>query len=334
MTTPVDGEAQNERGAGVPTEQTEATPPSTSNAVVLRDADTAMYRAKASGRGRHEIFDAQMHVQAMRRLQQENDLRRALESREFTVHFQPIVELESRRVVGFEALSRWASPERGLVPPSEFIPVAEETGLIVQLDRGALLAACLQMSAWKREHPWARDLTLSVNLSTKHFAQPDVVEQVKRALQTSGLEARFLKLEITESAIMRQPERVEPTLRVLRDLQVQISLDDFGTGYSSLSYLHRFPLDTLKIDRSFVSRLGETNSEQDLGILQTIVSLARHLKMDVVAEGIETPAQAQCLLDLGCRHAQGYLFSRPISAPDVVVLLADASAHNAVALTD
>ncbi|MBW3635275.1 MAG: EAL domain-containing protein [Armatimonadetes bacterium] len=287
---------------------------------LLRDADTALYRAKEQGRARYEMFDTAMHTKVVARLQLENELRRAIERQEFVVHYQPIIALESGRIAGFEALARWQSPQRGLVPPGEFIPVAEENGLIVPIDRGVLLAACLQMRQWQQLHPRETPLTISVNLSTKHFAQSGLIEQIAQSLERTGIAPHSLKLEITESAIMQEPETVTGKLHQLRELQTQISMDDFGTGYSSLSYLHRFPLDTLKIDRSFINRLGQT--EENGEIVQTIVTLAHHLKMDVVAEGVETEEQAAQLKAMGCEYGQGYFFAKPLPAEAVEALLA------------
>ncbi len=288
-------------------------------AQLLRDADTALYRAKEHGRSRYEMFDTEMHLKVVERLNLETELRRAIERHEFVVHYQPIVALESGRIVGFEALARWQSPERGLVSPAEFIPVAEETGLIVPMDRGVLLVACLQLAQWQEAFPGELPLFMSVNLSTKHFAQPGLVEQVTQTMQQTGITPHSLKLEITESAIMQNPETVPDKLQQLRQLQVQLSMDDFGTGYSSLSYLHRFPLDTLKIDRSFISRLGQQG--ENSAIVQTIIALAHHLKIDVVAEGVETREQATQLKAMGCEYAQGYVFSKPVNAEAAQALL-------------
>jgi diguanylate cyclase (GGDEF)-like protein len=278
---------------------------------LLRDADLAMYRAKETGKARHEVFDKTMHAHAISRLQLENDLRRAIERQEFCLHYQPIVKVATGRLYGFEALVRWQHPERGLVSPMEFIPVAEETGLIVPLGRWVLEEACRQVREWQYQSPEYRSLTLSVNLSGKQLNDPKLVQQVKDILLETEFDPRRLKLEITESVIMENAEAATSLLRQLRALGLQLSIDDFGTGYSSLSYLHRFPVTNLKIDRSFVSRMGL--GDENLEIVRTIVMLARNLRMEVVAEGIETQEQHAQLKALGCHYGQGYLFSRPLA---------------------
>ncbi|HEV3471326.1 MAG TPA: EAL domain-containing protein [Pyrinomonadaceae bacterium] len=279
---------------------------------MLRDADTAMYRAKSRGKGRYEVFDKVMHARAVTTLRLENELRRAVEDGEFRLHYQPIVKTETGRVAGFEALIRWEHPERGLVPPGEFIPAAEETDLIIPMGEWVLGEACRQARAWQREFPSEEPLFISVNLSGKQFTQRDLVEVVERALRESGLEARCLKLEITETAVMENAEAATAMLRRLRDLGVQLGIDDFGTGYSSLSYLHRFPVNTLKVDRSFVGRMDEASEYRE--IVRTIVSLAHTLCMEVVAEGVETRSQCASLAALRCEYSQGYFFSKPLPA--------------------
>ncbi|HEX8550799.1 MAG TPA: EAL domain-containing protein [Abditibacteriaceae bacterium] len=285
---------------------------------LLRDADTAMYRAKALGRARHAVFDEAMHEHALGLLRLETDLRRALERQNFKVFYQPIVDLQSGHISGFEALVRWHHPERGMVPPGEFIALAEETGLIIPLDHIVLREACSQLEAWKIQFP-EKSLTMSVNLSSKQFAQPDLVPQIGRIMNESGVDPKRLKLEITEGVLMNNPETAAAMLRELRAMNIRLSIDDFGTGYSSLSYLHRFPLDTLKVDQSFVNRMG-TNGENS-EIVRTIVTLARNLNMDVIAEGIETPSQMHQLRDLKCEYGQGYLFAKPLPAIDAEALL-------------
>jgi diguanylate cyclase (GGDEF)-like protein/PAS domain S-box-containing protein len=272
---------------------------------LLRDADTAMYHAKALGKSRHQVFDSSMHARARKLLQLEHDLRRAIDRREFRVHYQPIVRVDDRRISGFEALVRWEHPERGMVGPSEFIHLAEETGLVVPLGRAVLEEACRQAAAWQRSS--GDDLTVSVNLSVKQFGQPDLVEQVDGALRQSGLPSRLLKLEVTESMVMENTDAAIALLRRLKALGVHIAIDDFGTGYSSLSYLLRLPADTLKIDRSFVSGTGDAG--RNVSIVRTVVSLANSLGLGVVAEGVETEQQRALLEELGCPLAQGYLFS-------------------------
>jgi diguanylate cyclase (GGDEF)-like protein/PAS domain S-box-containing protein len=285
---------------------------------VLRDADTAMYRAKAAGKARHEIFDKAMHERAVALLQLETDLRRAVERGEFVVHYQPIVSLSDDRVRGFEALVRWCHPERGLVAPSEFISVAEETGLIIPLGLWVLREACAQMARWQASYSSTSSLSLSVNISGNQFMQPDLVEQIKRVLDETGFDPRRLQLEITESSVIRNTETVTAMLVQLRSLGIRLSMDDFGTGYSSLSYLHRFPIHTLKIDRSFVSGCG---AGDDGEIVRTIIMLARNMGMDVVAEGVETREQLASLRDLRCEYGQGFLFSHPLDADTVARLL-------------
>ena len=286
---------------------------------ILRDADTAMYRAKENGKARYELFDHGMHARAVSRLQLESDLRQAIEQKEFSVYYQPIVCLQTGRLSGFEALVRWNHPRRGLVSPLDFIPVAEETGLIVPIGQWVLNEACKHIRECQMNSPSHRSLSLSVNLSARQVAQPDLLEQIKQALETSKLNPHCLKLEITESVVMENAEAAALMFKQLRSLGVQLSIDDFGTGYSSLSYLHRFPLNYLKIDRSFVMRLTTDN---DNAIVRTISTLARNLGMEVIAEGIETEEQYQQLKMLGCEYGQGYLFSRPVDNDGVRHLLA------------
>jgi diguanylate cyclase (GGDEF)-like protein len=286
---------------------------------ILRDADTAMYRAKENGKARYEVFDHAMHARAVSRLQLESDLRQAIEQDEFCVYYQPIVSLQTGRLAGFEALVRWNHPRRGLVMPADFIPVAEETGLIVPIGQWVLAEACRRVREWQIASPVHRSLGMSVNLSARQVAQPDLLEWIKDALESSKLSPHCLKLEITESVVMENAEAAALMFKQLRALGVQLSIDDFGTGYSSLSYLHRFPLNYLKIDRSFVMRL---TTENDNAIVRTISTLARNLGMEVIAEGIETEEQYQQLKMLGCEFGQGYLFSRPVDDDAVLHLLA------------
>jgi diguanylate cyclase (GGDEF)-like protein len=293
---------------------------------ILRDADIAMYRAKENGKARYELFDHGMHARAVLRLQLESDLRQAIERNEFCVYYQPIVCLQTGRLSGFEALVRWNHPRRGLVSPIDFIPVAEETGLIVPIGQWVLNEACAQVRQWQIDSPGHRSLSLSVNLSARQVAQPNLLARIKEALDNSKLPAHCLKLEITESVVMENAEAAALMFKQLRSLGVQLSIDDFGTGYSSLSYLHRFPLNYLKIDRSFVMRLTTDN---DNAIVRTISTLARNLGMEVIAEGIETEEQYQQLKMLGCEYGQGFLFSRPVDSHSVVHLLARDSKRDA-----
>ncbi|WP_432258084.1 EAL domain-containing protein [Cupriavidus sp. TMH.W2] len=286
---------------------------------ILRQADLAMYRAKTLGKGRYEIFDHTMHVQAVNRLALETGLRRALQNQEFVVHYQPIVCLNGGDIVGVEALVRWRKSETELVYPGEFIQVAEDTGLILFLGLWVLREACTTMARWHRDFPRVPPLTVSVNLSARQFAQHDLVQQVDRIIADTGIRPDTVRLEITESVTMLDSERTVEVLGQLRQLGVRISIDDFGTGYSSLSYLHRFPLDVLKIDRSFVARLGRDN--EGAQIVQTIMSLARNLGIEVVAEGTETSGHVNHLRSLGCDFGQGYYFSRPLESNQISALL-------------
>ncbi len=285
---------------------------------MLRDADTAMYRAKDNGKARHELFHSSMHTRAVALLKLENDLRRAIERKEFFVQYQPIVSLETEVLVGFEALVRWNHPERGLVSPDEFISLAEETGLVTEIGFWVLREACRQLHNWQTALG-RESLTMSVNLSGKQLTQTDLIQQIEDILQQTGLNPTWLRLEITESVVMENAELATNTLLQLRKLGVHLSIDDFGTGYSSLSYLHRFPVNTLKIDRSFIGRMaqGDENAE----IVRTICTLANNLGMEVVAEGVETRGQLELLRSLHCEYGQGFLFSKPVSAEDATVIV-------------
>lgn len=288
---------------------------------MLRDADTAMYRAKSLGKARYEVFDADMRASVIARLQLETDMRRALERNEFRNFYQPIVALDSGRIVGFEALMRWQHPTRGMIGPEEFIFVAEETGLIRELGWWSLREACRQMTNWRARSEACFDLTISVNLSAKQLLQQHLVPEMKKLLSETGLPAEALKLEITESAVMADPAAAAEMLQQIKSLGIRLAIDDFGTGYSSLSYLHRFPLDTLKIDRSFIS--GEAENGGSMEIARTIMPMAKNLRLDVVAEGVETIEQVGLLKKLQCKYAQGYYFSRPVAPEDVPPLLSE-----------
>ena len=277
---------------------------------ILRDAETAMHQAKARGKARYEVFGHDMHGELMSRLKMETDLRRACERDELFVDYQPIVSLGNRTLIGFEALARWRHPEFGLVPPKDFIPVAEETGQILTIGQTVLESACRQAREWQETYPASPPLFVSVNLSVKQFNQPGLVDNIASLLRRFQLPPRCLKLEITESVFSDNIEAAVGLLTQLRDLGVQLSIDDFGTGYSSLSYLQRFPIDTLKIDRSFVTQMME--NEENLAIIRTIVALAQNLGMDVVAEGVETEDQLKLVRKLECENGQGYLFSTPL----------------------
>jgi diguanylate cyclase (GGDEF)-like protein/PAS domain S-box-containing protein len=287
---------------------------------ILRDADTAMYRAKSLGKARYEVFDADMRASVMARLQLETDLRHALERGEFRNFYQPIVALASEEIVGFEALLRWQHPSRGLLAPQEFIPVAEETGLIRELGWWNLREACRQISEWRKDVVAHSHLTVSVNLSAKQFLQPNLVADISKLLRELALPPEALKLEITESTVMADPSGAVEMLQQIKSLGILLAIDDFGTGYSSLSYLHRFPLDTLKIDRSFISGMGDEG--EGMEIARTILPMANNLRLDVVAEGVETIQQVAMLKKLHCKYGQGFYFSRPLSAEGIGALLA------------
>jgi diguanylate cyclase (GGDEF)-like protein len=277
---------------------------------MVRDADTAMYRAKDRGKARCELFDTSMLAAAEERLLIESDLRRAIEREEFQLHYQPIVTLSDARLNGFEALVRWQHPLRGLVPPNGFIPVAEETGLIVPIGLWVLREACRQMRTWDSEFPECTNLIVNVNLSARQCLHPTLVSDVARVLAETGLEPERLKLEITESLVLEGSEEVIAILTALRGLGVQLGLDDFGMGYSALSYLQRLPVQTLKIDRAFVSNLQNAGNVE---IVRAILSLASGLSMNVTAEGVETADQAAQLKNLSCEFGQGYYFDRPLT---------------------
>jgi len=285
---------------------------------VIRDADTALYRAKALGKSRYQLFDAEMHLRAMAQMQIENDLRRAIDRGEFELYYQPILNIKQHQIRGFEALIRWRHPERGLIQPSEFISTAEETGLILPIGKWVLEEACRQTALWHAAFPNQR-VDINVNLSGRQFSQTDLIEQVTRVLRQTGLAPKHLILEITESVVMDHPETAIAMLHGLKSLGVQLHIDDFGTGYSSLAYLQRFPVDTMKIDRSFINRMSHDSENAE--IVRTIISLAHNLDMKVTAEGIETAAQLEHLGSLDCENAQGYFLSRPLTSSDATNML-------------
>jgi diguanylate cyclase (GGDEF)-like protein/PAS domain S-box-containing protein len=287
---------------------------------VLRDADIAMYRAKAAGRGGYQLFDPIMHASTMQRLTLETELRRGIERNELEVYFQPIVDLKSTEVCGVEALVRWVRPDGQIVDPIDFITVAEETGLIVPLTYQVLRDACRHVAAWQQL--FDRDLSVAVNISSRLFARLDFVDEVERAFAASGLRPGTLRLEITESVLINHSDVVDKTFERLHQAGVAVHLDDFGTGYSSLSYLHRYRIDALKLDKSFVSRMGTPRDNSAIG--HAIVTLARELGIGLIAEGVETAAHAEHLLALNCPHGQGYLFSRPMKMVDVEAYLSQA----------
>jgi diguanylate cyclase (GGDEF)-like protein/PAS domain S-box-containing protein len=287
---------------------------------LLRNADTAMYRAKAQGKSRYEVFDEDMRASVTSRLQLETDIRRAVERREFRNFYQPILSLRTGRIVGFEALLRWQHPTRGLVGPGEFILVAEETGLIRQLGWWNLQEACQQVNAWQNRFGGDRNLTISVNISGKQFAQPCLVGEIEKLVRELAIRPGTLKLEITESTVMEDPLAAVEMLLQIKSLGLLLAIDDFGTGYSSLSYLHRFPLDTLKIDRSFITAMRRGGEGKQ--IVGTILTLANNLMLDVTAEGVETKEQIDLLKELRCDYAQGFYYSKPVAAEEAGKLLA------------
>jgi len=289
---------------------------------MLRDADLVMYRAKSSGRSRYEIFDQTIHQQTVATLKLENDLRRAVKTLyshpQFHLQYQPIVSLSNQQqVLGFEALVRWQHPEKGMISPLTFVPLAEETGLIVSLGEWILNTACQQAALWQQE--FKSKIIVNVNLSPRQFTRPDLVERIEKILQDTGLNSENLKLEITESILLDGSAQITETLKRLKEMNIKMCIDDFGTGYSSLSYLHHFPVDTLKIDRSFIQQM--TLQSRHHKIIQTIINLAHNLDMQVVAEGVENQAQLKQLQDLGCESGQGYLFSQPLNGNQVINFL-------------
>ena len=286
---------------------------------LLRDADTAMYRAKEDGSG-YRLFDPDMYERVVRRLKLENDIRRAVSLEEFVVHYQPIVHLESGEVRRVEALARWAHPERGLLNPSEFIPIAEESGLVIPVGERVLEEACRQGQRWCEEHPRVPPLIISANLSARQLSQPDLAKTVERVLRETGFEASRLILDVTETVYIKVLEGNTAALHGLKSLGVGISIDDFGVGYSSLAYLKRLPADMLKIDKSFIKGIGV--DEEDTAIVRMVIELAHTLGMEVVAEGVESEEQAAQLKEMGCDYAQGFFFSEPLPPEEVARFLA------------
>jgi diguanylate cyclase (GGDEF)-like protein/PAS domain S-box-containing protein len=288
---------------------------------LLRNADVAMYRSKAAGKARHSMFDAEMNRLAMDRLELETDLRQALANGEFKIYYQPIHTLADGRLTEVEALLRWDRPGHGLMSPAAFIPLAEETGLVVPIGRWVINEACRQARAWNTAY--RSELIMSVNLSARQFQDPALLSDIEAAIAETGLDPRNLRLEVTETVAMHDVEATVSKLQALKGLGIQLAIDDFGTGYSSLGYLKRFPVDSLKIDRSFIEGLGV--DVQDTAIVQSVVALAKVLRLTVVGEGIENAAQAAHLEAIGCEHGQGYLFARPQPAESLALLLGESA---------
>ncbi|WGV23891.1 two-component system response regulator [Halotia branconii] len=287
---------------------------------LLRDADTAMYRAKALGRARYHIFDPAMYQEAIQLLEMENDLRRAIERQEFLIYYQPIISLTTGMIAGFEALVRWQHPVRGLIDPIDFIPIAEETGLINDINIWVLQSACQQLRTWQNHPTIPKNLTISINLTARLLSHPNLISQVDQIIYETNIKSASLQLEITESVIMENTEAVKRMLQQMKEREIKLVIDDFGTGYSSLSYLHRFSLHALKIDKSFVKRMQD--NQEDMGLVPAMISIAKSMSMSVIAEGVETKEQLEELKSLNCEFAQGYLFSKPLEQELVVDLLA------------
>jgi diguanylate cyclase (GGDEF)-like protein len=283
---------------------------------LLRDADIAMYRAKEKGKGRYEVFDREMYTEAIARLHLENDLRQAIEKQQLQVYYQPIFSISSHQLKGFEALIRWQHPLEGLIPPARFIPIAEETGLIISIGEWILKSVAEQIKLWQLEYSIASCFSVSVNLSAKQLRETNFISKVDQILATTNLNGQNLHLELTESMLMDNVEELIVILSQLRRRGIELSIDDFGTGYSSLSYLHRFPAKYLKIDRSFIKDI--CNNSESLKITELIVTLAHSLNMEAIAEGVETQEQLDCLHALDCKYVQGYLFSPPVPAIEAI----------------
>jgi Amt family ammonium transporter len=292
---------------------------SSTGEVLLRSADVAMYLAKERGKGRYEMFQAEVHSSAFERLELKSALTNAIPNGELVLHYQPIVDLATRAIVGCEALVRWDHPERGLLPPSAFVPLAEESGIVVALGRWVLDEACSQMQRWQRDLPEAEGLRVSVNLSVRQIESPTIVEDIGRIVAENGVDPRRLTLEITESLVMDDVPEIRERLESLRASGITLAVDDFGTGFSSLGYIQRFPVDVIKIDRGFVDRLDAPGGTS--GVVRTIVELSRDLGTLTVAEGIETAEQLAQLVALSCQYGQGFYFSRPLPAAEFAALV-------------
>lgn len=279
---------------------------------ILRDADNAMYKAKEKGRNRYCVFDQTMHKEALKTLLIQTDLKKALIKEEFILYYQPIISLSTQELIGFEALVRWNHPQEGLIPPIEFISLAEETGLIIDLGNWVFLEACRQAQVWKKQYEKAASLKISINLSGHQINEVNLVENIDRICNLTQLDPKFIRMEITENILIKNHQIINDLFQQIKERKIQICIDDFGTGYSSLSYLHNFELDILKIDKSFIQR--NLNELKTIKILKTIIDVAYNFGMDVVAEGIETEQQSKILQDLGCKLGQGYFFGHPLNA--------------------
>jgi EAL domain-containing protein (putative c-di-GMP-specific phosphodiesterase class I) len=286
---------------------------------IMRDADIAMYQAKLLGKANFTIFNTEMRKQAINRLSIENDLHHALARGEFSLNYQPIVTLKENSLEGFEALLRWHHPDKGVIGPEEFIPIAEETGLILDIGQWVLKEACKQVKKWQDQFPFYRDLFVNINIAQKQFNQPEFVLKLRKVLKETWLDPACLNLEITENVLMENAESMIEVLNKIRELGVGLHVDDFGTGYSSLSYLQQFPIDTLKIDYTFINRIGTNGDRAE--IVKTILVLARELGVDSIAEGIETENQMIFLRDLDCHYGQGYYFGKPMAPGKVEGIL-------------
>jgi EAL domain-containing protein (putative c-di-GMP-specific phosphodiesterase class I) len=282
---------------------------------LLKNADIAMYRAKEQGRNRFQFYSEQMNTHSVERLTLESGLRRALERGEFILHYQPKMEIRSGQITGMEALVRWQHPEMGLVPPAHFMQIANETGLIVPIGEWVLHTACATRKNWERDG--LPDTVVAVNLSRRQFVHGNLVKDIEQALDRTGCNANSIVLEITESMVMHNPERAIRLIKGLKEIGLQIAIDDFGTGYSSLAYLERFPVDALKIDRSFIDICNAGN----VAITQAVISMAHSLKLNVIAEGVETKQQFDFLRDHGCNEIQGYYVSKPLAAADAIAFI-------------
>ena len=289
-----------------------------SSSEILRDADIAMYRAKARGKARYEIFDRDMYAQTLKAIELEHNLRLALEKQQFSLYYQPIISLEKHTLAGFEALIRWEHPNHGFISPVDFIPIAEDTGLIVAIGDWVLAQACQQLATWQQQYRSVAgidSLKVSVNIACQQLQKPDFIDKLDRILAATNLNPSCLRLEITERVLVDSEISTQKTLTAIRNKSIKLSIDDFGTGYSSLSYLQRMPIDNLKIDRSFVMNLSSDAESRE--IVKTIITLAHNLNMDAIAEGVETEEQLQQLQILGCEFAQGYLLAKPLNVQTI-----------------